>query len=185
MDDFYIEKVLKGDSSSFHYFIKTYKRFAYSISFAILKDKHLTEDAVQESFVNAYKGLKSFKRNSQFQTWFGKIVINESLKRAKLRASEKMIFNEISEAEIEFVNDSVDSLLKDDQSRLISIVFEQLSPNESLALELFYLKENSLEEIIEITGWSISKTKMLLLRGRKSFYFRLKRILKSEIKEIL
>jgi DNA-directed RNA polymerase specialized sigma24 family protein len=61
MDEFYIEKVLKGDSNSFHYFIKTYKRFAYSISFAILKNKHLTEDAVQESFVKAYKSLKSEK----------------------------------------------------------------------------------------------------------------------------
>ena len=185
MDDSYIEKVLKGDSSSFNYIIKTYKRYAYSISYAILKDKHLTEDAVQESFVNAYKGLKSFKKNSQFQTWLGKIVINESLKRVKLKVSEKTFLSEISEEEIEFVNDSIDSLLKYDQRRLISIVFEQLPPNESLALELFYLKENSLDEVTEITGWSRSKTKMLLLRGRKSFYFRLKRILKSEIKEIL
>jgi RNA polymerase sigma-70 factor (ECF subfamily) len=185
MDDFYIEKILKGDSNSFQYFIKTYKRFAFSMAYAILKDKHVTEDVVQDSFVKAFQGLKYFKRNSKFQTWLGKIVINESLKKARIRAAENIISNNISDVEIEIVNDSINSLLQEEQKLYISAVFEQLSSNESLALELFYLNENSLEEVIEITGWSASKTKMLLLRGRKNFYFRLKRLLKSEIKEII
>ena len=185
MDNFYIEKILKGEHNAFQYFIKTYKRFAFSLSYAILKDKHLTEEAVQDSFVKAFNGLKSFKRNSRFQTWLARIVINESLKKAKVRATEKSIFNEISDVEIEVVNDSIDSLKLEEQRFFISVVFEQLSPDESLALELFYLKDNSLEDITELTGWSASKTKMLLLRGRKSFYYRLKKILKSEIKEII
>jgi RNA polymerase sigma-70 factor, ECF subfamily len=185
MDDFYIEKILKGDYDSFRYFVKTYKKFAFSLSYAILKDKYLTEDVVQDSFIKAFKGLKSFKRNSKFQTWLGRIVINESLQKAKTRANENVILNEISDVEIEVVNDSIDSLIKEEQRFYISAVFEQLSPDESLALELFYLKENSIEDITEITGWSTSKTKMLLLRGRKSFYFRLRRMLKAEIKEII
>lgn len=185
MDDHYIEKILKGDHNSFQYFIKTYKRFAFSLSYAILKDNVLAEDAVQDSFVKAFKSLKSFKRKSKFQTWLGRIVINESIKRAKVRASDYKFLNDISDTEIEVINDSVDSLKLEDQKHHISIVFWQLTPNESLALELYYLKEYSIDEIIEITGWSISKTKMLLLRGRKSFYIRLKQLLKSEIKEIL
>lgn len=185
MDDFYIEKILKGDYNSFQYFIKTYKRFAFSLSYAILKDKHLTEDVVQDSFVKAFNGLKSFKRNSKFQTWFGRIVINESLRNAKIKATEYVLYDEISDDEIEVVNDSINSLIIEEQKFYISAVFEQLSTNESLALELFYLKDNTIEDITEITGWSASKTKMLLLRGRKSFYTQLKKILKSEIKEII
>jgi RNA polymerase sigma-70 factor, ECF subfamily len=185
MDDFYIEKILKGDHNSFQYFINTYKRFAFSLAFAILKDRNLTEDVVQDSFIKAFKGLKSFKRNASFQTWFGKIVINESLRKANYRTREYVTYNEISNCDIEVVNDSINSLILEEQKIFISVVFEQLPINESVALELFYIKEYSIEEIIEITGWSASKIKMLLLRGRKNFYARLKKLLESEVKEII
>lgn len=185
MDDFYIEKVLKGDYDSFQYFVKTYKRFAFSLSYSILKDKSLTEDVVQDSFVKAFKGLKSFKRNATFQTWFGKIVINESLRKARLKVTETIMYDEISDYEIDVINNAVNSLIIEEQKFYISVVFEQLPVNESLALELYYLKENSILEITEITGWSFSKTKMLMLRGRKNFYNLLKKILKSEAKEII
>ncbi len=185
MDDIYIEKILKGDLNSFQYFIKTYKRFAFSLAYAILKDKNLTEDVVQDSFIKAFKGLKSFKRNASFQTWLGKIVINESLRKADNRSKEYVTYNEISNCDIEIVNDSINSLIIEEQKFFISAVFEQLSINESIALELFYIKENSIEEITEITGWSASKIKMLLLRGRKNFYDKLKKLLKSEVKEII
>jgi RNA polymerase sigma-70 factor (ECF subfamily) len=99
MDDLYLEKILKGDYNSFQYFIKTYKRFAFSLSYAILKDKHLTEDVVQDSFVKAFKGLKSFKRNSKFQTWLGRIIINESLRNAKIKATEYVMYDETLIAE--------------------------------------------------------------------------------------
>jgi RNA polymerase sigma-70 factor (ECF subfamily) len=185
MDELYIEKVLKGDQNSFRYFIKTYKRFAFGLAYTILKDKNLSEDVVQDSFIKAFKGLKTFKRNASFQTWLGKIVINESLRKASYRTREYATYNEISSCDIEIVNDSVNSLILEEQKFFISCVFEHLSVNESIALELFYIKENSIEEITEITGWSASKIKMLLLRGRKNFYTRLKKLLKSEVKEII
>jgi DNA-directed RNA polymerase specialized sigma24 family protein len=64
-------------------------------------------------------------------------------------------------------------------------VFDLLQPNESIVLELFYLKEKSIKEIVDLTSWSESKIKMLLLRGRKSFYSKLNKMLKTEIKYIL
>jgi RNA polymerase sigma factor (sigma-70 family) len=185
MDDFYIKKVLDGDYNSFQYFIKTYKKYAFALSFAILKNKEQAEDVLQESFVKAFKSLRAFKKKSKFQTWLGKIVINESLKKARTNANGKAVFKEISENEITVINDSINTLLLEEQRFYISEVFKQLSPNESLALDLFYLNEKSLDEVTEITGWSESKTKMLLLRGRKNFYYRLKGILKTELKEII
>jgi RNA polymerase sigma-70 factor, ECF subfamily len=184
MDDIYIGKVLSGDHNSFRYFINTYKRFAFGLAFAILKDKNLTEDVVQESFIKAFKGLSSFKRNASFKTWLGKIVINESLRKAHSKR-EYLTIDEISNSDIGVLNDSINSLISEDQKFYITAVFEQLPINESIALELFYIKENSIEEITEITGWSSSKIKMLLLRGRKNFYSRLKMLLKSEAKAII
>ncbi len=184
MDELYIEKVLKGDNDSFRYFVKKYKRFAFSLSYSVLKDKSMAEDAVQESFLKAFRGLESFRGNASFQTWFARIVINESLRSSKTIALRYNSYDNIPEADLEDVNNSVDSLSIEERKYFISSAFEQMPSNESLALELFYLKDYSVEEITNMTGWTVSKTKMLLSRGRKSFYMRLSMILKNETKEI-
>jgi len=185
MDDFYINKVLSGDYNSYNYFVKTYKRFAFSISYAILKDKKLTEEVVQDSFVKAFEQLKSFNKEAKFQTWFGRIVINESLRIAKTKVIEYVVYDEIPTKDIRIINDSIKLINEQEQKYYISAVFKLLSPKEAIALELFYLKECSIKEIIDLTGWSESKIKMLLLRGRKSFYSHLKKILKTELMEII
>ena len=46
------------------------------ISYIYLKDRTLAEDAVQETFLKAYKGLDSFKENSSEKTWLIRIAIN-------------------------------------------------------------------------------------------------------------
>ena len=184
MDSIYIEKVLNGDTDAFRYFVNTYKEFAFSLSYSILKNEYLAEESIQESFIKSFENLKIFRKDSSFKTWFGRIVINESLRKAEMKKRETISVDKISESEIEFVEDSLLSIKNKEQKFYISAVFEILSPKESLVLELFYLRENSINEINELTGWSKSKIKMLLVRGRKSFYYKLNKILKTEVKEI-
>ncbi len=185
MDGLYIQKVLDGDTKAFQYFVRQYKDFAFSLSYSILKHTHLAEEALQDSFVKAFENLKSFKQESSFKTWLARIVINESLKLASKENKERLAPAELSENQITAVENSMQTLIRKDQTYYISVAFEQLSSQESLALELFYLKENSIREIKELTGWSESKIKMLLVRGRKNFYNRLEELLRSERKEIL
>ena len=183
MDDIYIEKVLSGDTDAFLYFVKSYKDYAFSLSYSILKSKYLAEEAVQESFISSFENLAHFKKQSSFKTWFGRIIINKSLRRVNKRAI--LPIDDISEGLIKTVEDTIETISKNEQKRLISEVFDLLQPNESIVLELFYLKEKSIKEIVDLTSWSESKIKMLLLRGRKSFYSKLNKKLKTEIKYIL
>jgi len=185
MDGLYIQKVLDGDTEAFQYFVRQYKDFAFSLSYSILKHTHLAEEALQDSFVKAFENLKSFKQESAFKTWLARIVINESLQLASKENKERLVSVDLSENQITAVENSIQSLVRKEQTFYISAAFEQLSSQESLALELFYLKENSIREIKELTGWSESKIKMLLVRGRKNFYNRLEELLRSERKEIL
>ena len=184
MDNLYIKKVLKGDIGAFTYFVSNYKQFAISLSYSILKNEYLAEEVVQESFIKAYDKLSTFNHKSSFKTWFGRIIINESLKNITTKRNLQSV-DETSDLEIEEVEDAMNSIIKSERRHYISHVFEQLSPEESLILELYYLKEFSVKEISAMTNWSPSKVKMLNLRGRKSFYIKLHRILKSEIKKIL
>ncbi|MBE9467088.1 MAG: sigma-70 family RNA polymerase sigma factor [Bacteroidetes bacterium] len=185
MDSIYIKMVLSGDTEAFRYFVTTYKDYAFSLSYSLVKNQYSAEEVVQESFIKSFENLASFRKDAKFKTWFGRIVINESLRKLDLKKRETLSVDNVLENTIESVENSLQSLVKKEQTILITTVFESMQANESLVLELFYLKENSIIEIVELTGWSKSKIKMLLLRGRKSFYYKLNKMLKFELEEIL
>lgn len=184
MDNIYINKVLSGNIDAFKYFVSTYKDFAFSLSYSILKNDYLVEEVVQESFIKTFDKLSTFKKNAKFKTWFARIVINESLIKLREKTS-KYKEADISEQEIEGVENSLNNLLTEERKFYISEVFSKLPPQESLVMELFYLQDFSIKEICSITNWSSSKVKMLNLRGRKNFYAKLKEMLKLEAREIV
>lgn len=169
LDDIYIAKVCGGDTEAFRYFLNQYKDMAFSIALSVVKDEFIAEEVVQEAFINAFKGLKSFNRKSKFSTWFYRIVTNEAFKELKKQKKETIAFaeaynyNEIDES-------SLLSLQEEEQTYHVNEALKQLSPNESLVLRLFYLQEESIKDISEITGWSDSKIKVTLFRARKNMY---------------
>jgi len=184
VDSLCIKKVLSGNIDAFKYFVGKYKDFAFSLSYSILKDKYLAEESVQESFIKSFEKLSTFKKNAKFKTWFGRIVINESLKKVREK-NTNLNDNDISEIKISDIEYTMNNLLKEEQKIYINKVFESLPHDEALILELYYIKEFSIKEICSMTDWSSSKIKMLNLRGRKKFYTKLQFLLKSEMKKIL
>ncbi|MEM9675846.1 MAG: RNA polymerase sigma factor [Bacteroidota bacterium] len=169
-DDYYLDKVCKGDTSSYQYFVNKYKDMAFSIAVSVVKDEFVAEEVVQDAFLNAFNGLKSFNRQSKFSTWLYRIVTNEAFKRLKKMKKEQVVsfvdnYNHQAADKSSFA-----SLNEDEQTYIINEALKRLSPNESLVLRLFYLEEESIKEVSQITGWSESKVKVTLHRARKNMY---------------
>ncbi len=185
MDDLYIKKVLKGDTDAFRYFVSQYKNMAFSVSMSVVKDEFSATEVVQESFVKAFQNLKNFKGKSKFSTWFYRIVINESLKHIR-KYGEKHVIIEFDSLVISSgESGAIEELVEDERHYFINEALDCLNPHESLVLRLFYLNENCIDEICEITGWSESKVKVLLHRARKNLEKLLKRKLKGEEKTLI
>jgi RNA polymerase sigma-70 factor (ECF subfamily) len=166
MDEVYIRKILDGDRGAFKFIISKYKDMAYSIAMSVIRNEYDAEEIIQTSFVNAFNNLHSFRRNSKFSTWFYRIVINESFKLSGKRKTEFIVFNETLP---DISNDTLNPLLKleeDDQKYIINEALKHLPPKECLSLRLYYLEQNSIDEIREITGWSVSDIKVTLHRAR-------------------
>lgn len=174
-----IKKVLNGDTEAFRYFVTAYKDLAFSVAVSVVKDNYTAADIVQESFVKAFENLKSFKRKSKFSTWFIRIVINESFKSVQ----KKKVHYTDSVIELEDIQK--DELKDTDQKFFVNEVLKIMSPNESLVLRLFYLNENSIKEICEMTGWDESKAKVTLHRARKTMEEKLRKLLKNEVNSLL
>src|SRR5690606_7311539 len=89
MNNIYLDKILSGDRHAFRYFISTYKDMAFSVAISMVKNELFAEEVVQDSFVEAYLSLASFKKQAKFSTWFYKIVVRTAYKyRQKNKISD-------------------------------------------------------------------------------------------------
>ena len=74
-----VEKSKAGDRNSQHQLYELYVDAMYNISKRMLGIKEDAEDIVQDSFVEAFKKLTSFRYESTFGSWLKRIVINKSI----------------------------------------------------------------------------------------------------------
>lgn len=137
---------------------------------SVCKQKEHAEEVVQNSFLNAFNYLHTFRQESSFKTWLLRIVFNEAIKIQK--AEKKYQWQEINQDEHgeELITISVPNpLLKKETKEQVSKTIAQLNEKESVVLNLFYLEEMSIKETADVLGFSESNVKVLLHRARKNF----------------
>lgn len=164
-----IESVRKGNQSDFEILVDRYKNKAFSLLYNMLKDSMEAEEVLQDAFIKAYYGLKNFKFEAKYSTWFYRIVYNTALTRlsAKKRKIEKEMMSLDDELEItdEFLSGTAE---KKDISEFITSIVSKLPENYASIITMFYLEEMSCEEISEVTNRSVSNVKVLLHRSRNA-----------------
>lgn len=87
-----IQKVKQGNIHAFNEVILTFEKQVYNLAFRIIKNREDAEEVAQDSFVKAYKRIKSFQGNSKFSTWLYRITYNNSLN--KVSANKRIGFSE-------------------------------------------------------------------------------------------
>lgn len=178
-----IERILKGDSTAFRELVNRHKDYAFTLAYRILNSREDAEEAAQDAFVRAYNALASFNREAKFTTWLYRIVVNCAL---TVQQRRKMQTEDIDDAKIlRGANDTTDALKQKEQKFYIQKALKLLSPDDVTMITLFYLKENSLEEIAEIVGIETNTVKVKLHRARKRLADAMQNILKGEAKNLL
>jgi RNA polymerase sigma-70 factor (ECF subfamily) len=186
-DLFYIEETKKGDLNAFGILIQKHEKYAFTLALRILKHREEAEEVAQDAFMKAYYGIHSFEGNSKFTTWLYKIIFNEAVGRQRKKKNNwDLIENEVAETIIsQDLLGGIENLLAQERKELIQKGLERLKSNESAVLTLFYLEEQSIKEIQEITSYSESQVKILLHRGRKNLFDILQKITNNELINLL
>ncbi len=187
MDDLYLQLVLDGETSKYSYFIGKYKGMAFSIAYRIVNNREDAEEVVQDAFLKAFRSLAKFRKGSKFSTWFYRIVVNTSLTKVRSTIPKPESLDDAGmsgdpPAEIE---SAYRSLELSEQKTLVNEALDELSMEDRLLLTLYYLNENSIDEITEITGIAGDNVKMKLHRARNRLHTVLNRKLKTEISSVL
>ena len=98
MDSRLFEQCREGDALAIERLVQTHQQDVYRMALSILDDPDDADDATQEVFLSALRGLDSFRGNSSLKTWLFSITINvcrSRLKRLKSRGRLQQILQSL------------------------------------------------------------------------------------------
>jgi RNA polymerase sigma factor (sigma-70 family) len=123
-----LERCRKGDERAWAEIVNRYWGLAFRVAYRILRHKEEAEDAVQDAFVQVYLALRNFRHQSQFRTWFYRIVVNCAL--ARLPPSPVESLDESQEIElVERAHEDPESVvLAHERSQLLDWAIQQFCP---------------------------------------------------------
>lgn len=77
--DDYIERLKHKDNEAFEYIYEHTKRGVYSIIVAIVKDRQMTEDLMQDTYIKMLKNINQYQIGRNFNAWITQIAKNTAL----------------------------------------------------------------------------------------------------------
>ena len=106
----------EGDQAAFALLMRRYNQLLFRTARAILRDDTEAEDALQDAYLLAYRGIGQFRGEARLSTWLTRIVVNEAVARARKssRRAEVMqlhagVINEDFDEEIEMTSGAAES----------------------------------------------------------------------------
>ncbi|MGQ9465094.1 MAG: RNA polymerase sigma factor [bacterium] len=78
-DEKLIMMVKNGECEAFAPLIERYRMSIYRLVYQMVYNRDDTEDLVQEIFIKAYHGIRSFKSGYKFLPWLSRIAVNHTL----------------------------------------------------------------------------------------------------------
>jgi RNA polymerase sigma-70 factor, ECF subfamily len=80
-----VHAIQSGDVSAFEQLVRRYDHKLLRIAQHVTHNREVSQDAVQESFMNALQHLGEFREHSQFSTWLFRITANQALMKLRKR----------------------------------------------------------------------------------------------------
>lgn len=175
IDEKIIESVLDGDVNAFEALVTKYEKTVYNLALRMTGNAEDAADMTQETFLKAYRSLKSFRGESKFSVWLYRICSNVCLDflRSKSRKSADSLTvenDEGEETELDVPDDSFDPQRQLEISltrEAIQRGLDSLSHDQREILLLREINGLSYEEISEVLGIELSTVKTRIFRGRK------------------
>lgn len=165
-----IRRAGQGDQEAFRQLVETYQAPAYRLALRMCGgDAALAEDAAQEAFLAAWRGLPRFRGDSRFSTWLYRLTTNAAIDWLR-REKRHRGMDDVTELELPDDGPSPqDQAEQAETQQTVRRALGQLSEEHRQVLLLRYMQELDYAEIaaaLEISEGTvksrISRAKMRL-----------------------
>ncbi|NIO48907.1 MAG: sigma-70 family RNA polymerase sigma factor [Candidatus Aminicenantes bacterium] len=170
-DELVILLAKEGKESAFRELYENNYEKVYRIAFRYTKSKQDAEDIMQETFIKAFRGIKSFNFNisSDFTAWICQIGVHCSLdylRKCKRRKTDKTEYISTLSDELEAKDSSPEkSAIMAQAIAHVKNALHLLSPKQRLIFDLRHLQHMDIKDIAENLQCSQSTIKKQLQRA--------------------
>ena len=183
-----IEQTLAGNQAAYAELVRRHQRFVFTLAMRFSKSREDAEEIAQDCFIKAYRSLASFQKQSKFSTWLYSIVYTTAMTfLRKKRVDTDSIDDENTYIQLENQSSGLNNNMAENKSRsyYLNEAIGQLLPDDAAIISLFYMGEQSLDEIGQTLGMESNTVKVKLFRARQRLKEKLERNLKGEVKELI
>jgi RNA polymerase sigma-70 factor (ECF subfamily) len=155
-----IEKAQGGDWSAFGELIRRHDAAVLTLAARFVQNADDAKDVYQEVLIRVYRGLPSFRGDSQFATWLHRITVNVCLSFVRQKKRRGPFSSEATDEDVEGGGREADEPVSDaiapDRRAMDSEIRERitralqiLSPRQRMVFTLYHDQEYTLKEIAE------------------------------------
>ncbi len=190
IDDELIARIRRDDAVALEELVSRYEDRVYNLAYRMLGNKEDAEDVLQDTFLNAVRGLDSFKGKSSFSTWLYRVAANAALtkirKRSRREKSESEFLDDVYSVRqaahsgvvlTDWSTNPATSLLDEEARKELQKAIGELPEIYKAVFVLRDVQGLPAAEVAEVLGLSVAAVKSrlhrarLYLRNRLSSYF--------------
>jgi RNA polymerase sigma-70 factor (ECF subfamily) len=168
-----LDRALAGDTQAFEELVRRNEQRVYRTTLAITASPEDAEEAMQDTFLKAFRSLATFERVSRFSTWLTRIAVNEALQRLR-RRRPSVSLDDPGVAADTVLPQRLEPWHANPEKRYaaaelrahVENAIQGLPPGYRVAFILRDVEELSTEEAAEALGLAIPAFKSRLLRAR-------------------
>ncbi len=170
-DEKLLHLIEAGHQQAYTALVHRHERLIRFVLQRYLTDPEAVREVLQDTFMRAFRALPGFRGDSKFSTWLSKIAISLAINRLRIKRYSpwESLDETLSHWEAD-LQDNAAMLEKQESGQMLRQAINHLSPQDATALDLFYFREHSIEEIGQLTGWTTSNIKSRLSRARQRLH---------------
>jgi RNA polymerase sigma factor RpoE len=171
-----VKRAQNEDAAAYDQLMRRYQERIYATVYHMTSNHEDANDLTQETFIKAYKALKSFKGDSSFYTWVYRIAVNKTINFLKQRKNRTHMslndldFNAENDPDlVALVSDKTprrDMNLTELQEKL-NAAMQKLSETHRLVVTLHDVQGLSHDEIAKIMKCNVGTVRSRLFYARQ------------------
>lgn len=171
-EELWIQKAAGGDQEAFAALVASHEKMVYTLTVRIMGNPHDGEEAAQEAFLAAWRGLPFFKGESSFSTWLYRLASNaciDLLRKERRRGGALSLDDEAQEepaAPAGGWGDPAEALERGQRREAVRRCMNALSPEHRQVLSLREFAGLSYEEIAQTLDLEPGTVKSRICRAR-------------------
>lgn len=151
---------------AFDELVPLFQKMAFSVAYNMLRDVHMAEDVVQESFMTAYLRIEQLQKPEAFPAWLKRIVLTQSDRQ--IRGKQAHIEPLEVRYDLAVENPGPEALIEEyEMQHQVQIAIDALPEHERAVTEGFYLQGESQKELAERLQVPITTVKKRLQYARE------------------